>query len=100
MERMEQTILYWAWQRLSNPRHPLYNRLRKVKIYVSGSQIAGEGEVKLLEWVMQQLNANEDGDMVLSLDDGTSIRFVSHADTGLDASEFKDDILEGLLLRR
>ncbi|CAB9505954.1 5'-3' exoribonuclease 2 [Seminavis robusta] len=48
----EQAILYWAWQRLqnNNPRH----YLNRVKIYISPSTVAGEGEVKLLEWILRQ----------------------------------------------
>lgn len=47
---MEQTLLYWAWQRLQN-RH---SQLANVRIYISPSTVAGEGEVKLLEWILQK----------------------------------------------
>lgn len=47
MERAAQAILYWAWQRMANPRSPL----RNVKIFFSPSTAPGEGEVKLLEWI-------------------------------------------------
>jgi len=49
MEKAKDACLYWAWQRLSNPRGPL----SKVKIYVSPSTVPGEGEVKLLDWLIQ-----------------------------------------------
>ena len=54
MRLTEQAICYWAWQRMqfNNPPHPL----SKVKIFVSPSTVAGEGEVKLLEWILRQLN--------------------------------------------
>ena len=47
MERAHSAILYWAWQRLSNPFGPLAH----VKIYISPSNVPGEGEVKLLDWL-------------------------------------------------
>ncbi len=47
-------------------------------------------------WVMQQLTAQQNGDMVLSLDDGTSIRFVAHEDVPDDQEDFRDDIVDGL----
>jgi hypothetical protein len=49
MRLAEQAILYWAWQRLSNPRHFLAG----VQIYISTSLVPGEGEVKLLDWIVQ-----------------------------------------------
>ena len=47
MERAHSAILYWAWQRLSNPFGPLAH----VKIYISPANVPGEGEVKLLDWL-------------------------------------------------
>ena len=46
MKLTEHCILYWAWQRqqTNNPGH----FLSKVKIFISPSTVAGEGEVKLL----------------------------------------------------
>lgn len=49
MRLAEQAILYWAWQRLANPRHFLSD----VEIYISTSLVPGEGEVKLLDWIVQ-----------------------------------------------
>jgi hypothetical protein len=50
MQVMEATLLYWAWQRMQQR----YSKLRKVKVYLSPSTVPGEGEVKLLEWVLQK----------------------------------------------
>ena len=47
MEKAAHATLYWAWQRMSNPRSPL----RRVQIFFSPSTVPGEGEVKLLEWL-------------------------------------------------
>jgi XRN 5'-3' exonuclease N-terminus len=53
MTLTEQALLYWAWQRLQNPRLlPAH-----VKIYISPSTVPGEGEVKLLEWILRQPHA-------------------------------------------
>ena len=49
MEKAENAILYWAWQRLSNPGSKLSRN--NVKIFLSSSTVPGEGEVKLLEWI-------------------------------------------------
>jgi hypothetical protein len=68
MTLAEHCLLYWAWQRLSNPRHALAN----VKIYISSSDVPGEGEIKLLEWILQKNRNGEsiaimggDSDLVL-----------------------------------
>lgn len=57
MERAQQALIYWAWQRMSNPR----NRLANVRVYVSSDLVHGEGEVKLLEWILQR---NRHGDSI------------------------------------
>jgi len=57
MKSAEQSLLYWAWQRLQNPRHALSN----VKIYISSSLVPGEGEIKLLEWILQR---NRNGESI------------------------------------
>lgn len=51
MKTMESAILYWAWQRLQNQGTPYSKLLPKVRIYISSSQVPGEGEIKLLEWI-------------------------------------------------
>lgn len=47
---MESAILYWAWQRLQQ-RH---GKLKHVRIFLSPSSVPGEGEVKILEWVLRK----------------------------------------------
>lgn len=49
MQKAENCILYWAWQRLSNANSKLSKK--QVKIFLSSSTAPGEGEVKLLEWI-------------------------------------------------
>jgi 5'-3' exoribonuclease 2 len=48
MKSVEQALLYWAWQRLSNRNSCLPEG---VHVYISPSSVPGEGEVKLLEWL-------------------------------------------------
>jgi hypothetical protein len=50
MKCMEASLIYWAWQRLQQR----YSILNKVKVYISPSTVPGEGEVKLLEWILHQ----------------------------------------------
>jgi hypothetical protein len=52
MKLTEQALIYWAWQRLQ--RHSKSPLVNGVKIYISPSTVAGEGEVKLLEWILQK----------------------------------------------
>lgn len=54
-ELMENTLFYWAWQRLQH-RH---SNLSNVRIFISPSTVAGEGEVKLLEWILQKPRRGE-----------------------------------------
>ncbi len=51
MQTLESAILYWAWQRLQNLGKPYSKLLPNVRIYISSSQVPGEGEIKLLEWI-------------------------------------------------
>ncbi len=51
MKTLESAILYWSWQRLQNLGKPHSRLLPKVRIYISTSQVPGEGEIKLLEWI-------------------------------------------------
>jgi hypothetical protein len=50
MEKAENALVYWAWQRMQNPN----NILSKVQIHISSSNVHGEGEVKLLDWILQR----------------------------------------------
>jgi hypothetical protein len=70
MREAEQAVLYWAWQRLSNQSNVLSKN--NVKLFVSPSTVAGEGEVKLLEWIYSKQRRGEsiailggDSDLVL-----------------------------------
>jgi hypothetical protein len=49
MDRAHEAVLYWAWQRLENPQGKLAN----CRVYISPSTVPGEGEVKLLDWLIQ-----------------------------------------------
>ena len=74
MKKADQALQFWAWQRLSNPNNPI----RKCQIYISSSDVAGEGEVKLLDWVMSS-----------DISEGDNVVFM-----GGDS----DLVLEGLIL--
>lgn len=50
MQKAENALLYWAWQRMQNPNNPL----SRVRVYISSSNVHGEGEVKLLDWILQR----------------------------------------------
>jgi hypothetical protein len=50
MDKAQQALLYWAWQRMHYPN----NLLSNVRIYISSSNVHGEGEVKLLDWILQK----------------------------------------------
>ena len=56
MDRVTQTLLYWAWMAMSKRDWPIAKLDGKpssdVKIYISPSDVAGEGEVKLIDWLM------------------------------------------------
>ena len=59
MKKADQALQFWAWQRLSSQNNPL----RKCRIYINSSDVPGEGEVKLLDWVMSS-NVKE-GDNII-----------------------------------
>lgn len=70
MQRAEAALLYWAWQRLTARSNKLCEN--NVRIFVSNSLHAGEGEVKLIEWVLSKPRKGEsiailggDSDLVL-----------------------------------
>jgi hypothetical protein len=44
MDKVTSALLYWAWQYVA--------RFPRVRVYMSPSSIHGEGEVKLLDWIM------------------------------------------------
>lgn len=49
-------------------------------------------------WFLMNLTSVDGGDVLLDLDDGTSIRFLAHAGGPDDQDAFRDDIIEGLLI--
>ncbi|KAL7471187.1 hypothetical protein ACHAXS_011494 [Conticribra weissflogii] len=65
MDRVTDALLYWAWKCVSNPFWPKFdnnechvtsnNKMSrgKVKIYINPSYVPGEGEIKLLDWIMR-----------------------------------------------
>ncbi|KAL7581657.1 hypothetical protein ACA910_022204 [Epithemia clementina (nom. ined.)] len=52
MDRAASAILYWVWQRLQLRHGPLH----KLQIFLSSSEVPGEGEVKLMEWLYRPEN--------------------------------------------
>lgn len=49
MQKAHEAVLYWAWQRLDSPR----GKISHCRIYICPSNVPGEGEVKLLDWLLQ-----------------------------------------------
>lgn len=49
MEKAHESVLYWAWQRLDSPK----SKISHCRIYICPSTVPGEGEVKLLDWLLQ-----------------------------------------------
>ncbi|GMH52731.1 hypothetical protein TrRE_jg4469, partial [Triparma retinervis] len=45
MNKAAEAVLYYCWQRLCQ------KRWRGIKFYISGADVPGEGEVKLLDWM-------------------------------------------------
>ena len=75
MDRAYDAVLYWAWQRLgskgvqlSSSSHKRYNHRNNnnkhlsgdVRCYISPSSVPGEGEVKLLDWLLLQGQQGKD----------------------------------------
>jgi XRN 5'-3' exonuclease N-terminus len=50
MDKANQALLFWSWQRMVSNDGPL----SKVSIYISASNAAGEGEVKILDWILRK----------------------------------------------
>ncbi|KAL3800357.1 hypothetical protein HJC23_003653 [Cyclotella cryptica] len=57
MDRVTNAVIYWAWKCMSKRHWPIEGFESKsshqVKIYISPSNVPGEGEVKLLDWLMR-----------------------------------------------
>merc|ERR1712032_64297 len=69
MSKAHDACLYWAWYRLNNS--GVFDS-NKIKIYISSSSVPGEGEVKLLDWLLQAGKDENVGDNV-GLQDNNSI---------------------------
>lgn len=52
MRKAANAFNFWAWQRMSNP----FSVVRNCRVYISTSDVPGEGEVKLLDWLMMPSN--------------------------------------------
>ena len=59
LDRVTEALLYWGWRSVANPFWPTganpYSNKRggKARIYISPSMVPGEGEVKLLDYMMR-----------------------------------------------
>ena len=63
MDQAASALLYWVWQRLQS-RH---SYLHELQIYISSSQVHGEGEVKLMEWLYRPESQIRPGDHVVMM---------------------------------
>ena len=63
MARLEQALIYWCCQELSA------YRARHLTFELSGSDVPGEGEVKILEWLLDR-NCSTSGSVALVGGDG------------------------------
>ena len=61
MERAAAAILYWVWQRLQRRHSPLH----RLQVFISSSQVHGEGELKLMEWLYRPENHIKPSDYVV-----------------------------------
>lgn len=65
LDRVTEALLYWSWRSVANPTWPMSRSPKsdnnnnnnkpvgKVKIYISPSMVPGEGEIKLLDFMMR-----------------------------------------------
>ena len=51
MEQARDCLLYWAWQRIQNRSSVLSKK--RVSVFLSTSEAPGEGEIKMIDWVLQ-----------------------------------------------
>ena len=63
MNRVTNTLLYWAWTNMSKRHWPISSTDDRsphpVKIYISPSSVPGEGEVKLIDFLMRGHNSTK-----------------------------------------
>jgi 5'-3' exonuclease len=80
MDRVTSAILYWSWMSLSKRHWPTESlddkQPRQVKIYVSPSSVPGEGEVKLIDWMMHGNNSTSKHNKKPLVQMGDSVAFV------------------------
>lgn len=80
LDRVTDALLYWAWRSVANPFWPPSpdpNSSNKpnggrAKIYISPSMVPGEGEVKLLDFMMR----GQDGKGRKTIHSGDSVAFI------------------------
>lgn len=55
MDKVTNAVIYWAWKCMLKRHWPIegFKSSHQVKIYISPSNVPGEGEVKLLDWLMR-----------------------------------------------
>lgn len=96
MDAAREAVLYWAWQRMSNPRHPI----SRCRIYISPSSVPGEGEVKLLDWLVQAGNDIERRGQGSSVNGSKASfkRVVQPHDSVAFIGGDSDLVLEGLII--
>jgi len=106
MDRAADAILYWTWQRLTNPTSLLRRHQRNVKVYLSTSDSPGEGEVKLLDWVFQlgsqggrqSINKREQHPNGISISTRNKRQVIKPGDSIAIMGGDSDLVLEGLIL--
>eukprot|EP00984_Skeletonema_dohrnii_P001136 scaffold354_cov81-Skeletonema_dohrnii-CCMP3373.AAC.2 len=79
LDRVTEALLYWAWRSVANPFWPASadpnnsnKRDGRAKIYISPSMVPGEGEVKLLDFMLR----GQDGKGKKTIHAGDSVAFV------------------------
>jgi len=83
LDRVTEALLYWAWRSVANPFWPTTaanpnnndsKRDGRVKIYISPSKVPGEGETKLLDFMMRGQLPSEKGRKTIH--SGDSVAFI------------------------
>ena len=83
LDRVTDALLYWAWRSVANPYWPVSTSSDKnnnnkqdgrVKIYISPSMVPGEGEIKLLDFMMRGQSNSERGRKTIQ--SGDSVAFI------------------------
>lgn len=77
MNRVTNTLLYWAWANMSKRRWPISSpdirSPHPVKIYISPSNVPGEGEVKLIDFLMRGHNSTGNHKSLVKMGDSVAI---------------------------